>query len=616
MGARLGVPPAISNIVGIAASSMIGAGLQGIKVPIDPKNLGLGYKTLTGLEGIGYSLQTQILPNVASELAYIGVTKVGELLGVDARISYLAGVGIRSSLQLGLQGADPSQIWTSVTQGLLQGVTNIGLNYATQELGLNPLLANLGFSAISSAINAGLQVALGATDPDTGRPIDYLEAIYDTYTKNALTFLGYGDPNNAWLQAAYISQILDFSEIATERGFVEALNIYGASFFNAVAVNSIVTSGMSIGQYFASKLAVGQYTLKVDPKTGTEYKEVGIGQDGEYGAGLFTGNQETGYTLRGKTEEYGDTSFWGFGDVGVDAYGKMGFTDAELATTYNGIWRQNQTIDDGLQVYADVVDLREAGRRLLAITPDELLGYNAYGLNEEYSDVSLLYDDIYDVSLHELSRDIFSLESSIRLNVTESELSTISPEKFNLLAYSYDVLYNTINKPAYAAQNLNVSNAPETGKYWIQARVQRPSGIDAGDKFHVLSPGKRTGHSFIMLANSDGTIKGYGYVPTDQEHISLTRAQGGEIEDNTGHLYTEKSEWVEITKEQYDHLKLYIGGYRANVGDYSLPWNNCTHFAINVMNEVGINIPYNAGLYANPQHFGNMLHDFKFNQEE
>ncbi|WP_289460531.1 hypothetical protein, partial [Klebsiella pneumoniae] len=71
-------------------------------------------------------------------------------------------------------------------------------------------------------------------------------------------------------------------------------------FFNAVAVNSILSTGMSIGQYFTSKLAAGQYTVKVDQGTGAEYKEVGIGQDGEYGAGLFTGNQEAGYTLRGK----------------------------------------------------------------------------------------------------------------------------------------------------------------------------------------------------------------------------------------------------------------------------------------------------------------------------
>jgi len=67
----------------------------------------------------------------------------------------LAGVGIRSSLQAGLSSnMDPGAIWNSVTTGLLQGVTNIGLNYLTQEMGINPLLANIGFSAISTALQA------------------------------------------------------------------------------------------------------------------------------------------------------------------------------------------------------------------------------------------------------------------------------------------------------------------------------------------------------------------------------------------------------------------------------------------------------------------------------
>ncbi len=299
--------------------------------------------------------------------------------------SYLAGVGLRSTLNMGLsEGFEPAKIWGSVSQGLLQGVTNIGLNFATQELGLNPLLANIGFSAISGAINAGIQAATGGSQ-------NVFQTLFQSYEKNALTFLGYSDPNSpgyAWQQAAYISQILDFSDIVRERGLTEALNTYGASFFNAVAVNNIVQSGASLGQYFADKLQAGQYTVKVDQKTGTEYKEVGIGQEGEYGAGLFTGSAETGWTLSGRTEAYGDTSFWGFGDVGVDAYGKMGFTDAELATVYNGIWRENQTIDGGLQVYADVCDLH-SGDTLLTVTPKDIGGWNIYNDGGEYVDAMI-----------------------------------------------------------------------------------------------------------------------------------------------------------------------------------------------------------------------------------
>ncbi|MBI5124340.1 MAG: hypothetical protein HZA72_02865, partial [Candidatus Omnitrophica bacterium] len=50
-----------------------------------------------------------IAPMVASEIAYIGVMEVGEIFGIDPHISYLAGIGIRSSLQMGLNGATASE---------------------------------------------------------------------------------------------------------------------------------------------------------------------------------------------------------------------------------------------------------------------------------------------------------------------------------------------------------------------------------------------------------------------------------------------------------------------------------------------------------------------------
>jgi hypothetical protein len=202
-------------------------------------------------------------------------------------------VGIRSTISAGLtHDFKPDVIWGSVTQGLLQGVTNIGLNFATEELGISPLLANIGFSAISGAINAGIQAA-------TGGSRDVFGSLFKTYTDNVLTFLGSGDPSNAWQQAAYISQILDFSNIVQERGLVDALNSYGAGFFNAVAVNQIVQSGMSIGQYFATKLAAGQYTTRT-LQDGTVVKEVAV-KDGQ---------QNTIANAFFQQKQVGESTYW------------------------------------------------------------------------------------------------------------------------------------------------------------------------------------------------------------------------------------------------------------------------------------------------------------------
>ena len=71
---------------------------------------------------IGQALNTTILPNIASELAYYGIQKAGELLGIDPRVSYLAGIGIRSSLQMGFGHGGLS------AQELFQGAMGIIYN--------------------------------------------------------------------------------------------------------------------------------------------------------------------------------------------------------------------------------------------------------------------------------------------------------------------------------------------------------------------------------------------------------------------------------------------------------------------------------------------------------
>ena len=377
LGQKLGIDPMLGNVISLGAGSIIGA-------------IGNNISPTTGqfnLEGFSASIGKQILPNVSSELAYYGVTKAGELLGVDPRISYLAGIGIRSSLQAGLSSnMDPGKIWSSVTTGLLQGVANIGINYATQELGLNPLLANIGFSIISGAIKAGLQVA-------TGESQDIFETLFETYKQNALTFLGYSDPNtpiSAWQQAAYMSQILDFSNIVMERGLVEALNTYGAGFLNAVAVNNIVQSGYTLGGYFANKLDSGQYTIRT-LQDGTQVKEVDVtDEEADIIASLFFQDKEnngTNYTdVVGKEESRGDGTYLSWGELGTDTYGKLGYTEADLYTIFDSDI-QYQRIQAGQQAYVEIKDLQ--GNTLLVIEPTVSGHYNTYNSYGEYVEAKI-----------------------------------------------------------------------------------------------------------------------------------------------------------------------------------------------------------------------------------
>ena len=443
---------------------------------------------------------------------------------IYASHSYLAGIGIRSSLQVGLAGGSPSDIWASVAKGLLQGVASIGINYATQELGLNPLLANIGFSAISTAINAGIQTATGQTDPDTGKPIDYFKSIYDTYTKNALTFLG--GSGDAWQQSAYMAQIQDFTKIAQDKGLVSALNTYGTGFFNAVAVNAITSSGMTIGAYFAKAIAENNYKSEII--NGKTYKAVEIrDKDGNLigSTGLFDTiklpSGEEVSELVGKRETSSSGSFFGLGNVGVDAYGKIGFTDAAIEYVYEGI-RQTQTIKDGQQTYADVYDLRGAGQQLLTVTPDEKLGYNVYGASGEYVDVEIDYMNNFVSSLN---------------GIDDTSIADI---QFNGVTFFSDsdkqVLFSRYGLTETDLENMMVELKTEGNNNYFDIKSKTESSIENKAKI------------------AQATIAIWDYINDDYQH-SPNNTQAAKIIDTfvegykLTHNYDDKPLWYQLLIE-------------------------------------------------------------------
>ncbi|MFH1790380.1 MAG: LamG-like jellyroll fold domain-containing protein, partial [Candidatus Omnitrophota bacterium] len=92
VGKALGIDSNVSHLAAITAGAFVGGVFTG------------GGKELSYTD-----LMNDIAPNILSEAAYIGATELGDLLGVDPRVSYLAGIGIRSSLQVGFSagGGDP-----------------------------------------------------------------------------------------------------------------------------------------------------------------------------------------------------------------------------------------------------------------------------------------------------------------------------------------------------------------------------------------------------------------------------------------------------------------------------------------------------------------------------
>ena len=127
---------------------------------------------------------------------------------------------------------------------------------------------------------------------------------------------------------------------------------------------------MTIGAYFAKAIAENNYKSEII--NGKTYKAVEIrDKDGNLigSTGLFDTiklpSGEEVSELVGKRETTTSGSFFGLGKTGVDAYGKLGFTDAQIESVY-GSNTLSQTIgNDGNLVS---VDLRDAnGNNLLQI---------------------------------------------------------------------------------------------------------------------------------------------------------------------------------------------------------------------------------------------------------
>jgi len=259
-------------------------------------------------------------------------------------------------------------------EGAAQGITSVGLNYLVEEMDVNPLLANIGFSAISTAINSTLQ-----SFAPTGEK-DIFKHIYETYEKNALTLLGAGDPrdpNYAWQQAAYIAQIQDFTTIIKDHGLETALNTYATSFFNSTAVNAIMDTGKTIGEYFEGKLnQVSQEQKEVDivviDSAGKEVGKVKFAKN-ENGEWEPIGKEEKGYWSRGElgVDFYGDLKYYGYGEIYEE------FVDL-------GVF---QKIENGKQKYIEIRD--SEGNLVLTGTPKEGSDYIYYNPENGYDNIQV-----------------------------------------------------------------------------------------------------------------------------------------------------------------------------------------------------------------------------------
>ncbi|MFH1837352.1 MAG: cysteine peptidase family C39 domain-containing protein, partial [Candidatus Omnitrophota bacterium] len=358
IGKAADLDPRITQLAAISAGALVG-----------------GLMEIDGKTHKGEDLFRDITINIASETAYIGVQEMAQVLGISPQLSYLVGIGIRSSLNATFDNNVNTTWFDGAMMGISQGVTSVAFNYAVDELDLDPLLANIGFSAIAGAIEASL-----STDFQT-RETGLFEKMFEIYKDNALTFLGANiKPDDYWGQAAYEANIMNFSDIIQEQGLETALNTYATSFFNSTAVNSMVKIEGSIGKYLNEKYSKGE-TNSVTLDNGETVE--GVEVEGSETIVLFD--------AEGNVVGIKDPDKLVYGDLAVDTQGNMGLLNGYFTEKYGSL-EIYMLIEDGRLTYSEIKDSVTEEIYYNVIPRDG--GYFYYTPDAGYQNVDII-DHIY-----------------------------------------------------------------------------------------------------------------------------------------------------------------------------------------------------------------------------
>ncbi|MDD4202291.1 MAG: interleukin-like EMT inducer domain-containing protein [Candidatus Omnitrophica bacterium] len=249
IGEALDIHPSITNLLSMTAGSLVNGMLS--------------------FEGLTSGVLTEIGINVASELAYIGVTEIGNLLGIDPNISYLAGAGLRSGLSAGLYnglgigagtgGGSPGfnvgdflrGLWDGAINGVKQGATQVILQLATDSLNLPPLVGSL----VSNMVGSSLEAMLNHQNIFINVGSKLGEGVMSLFT------LG-GTSDDPWGQAVYLAKIQDFAKKIQNDGILSALEEYLTGIFYQDTVNMILANGGILD------MVTGRAEVIEDPETG------------------------------------------------------------------------------------------------------------------------------------------------------------------------------------------------------------------------------------------------------------------------------------------------------------------------------------------------------------
>jgi len=290
LGQQFDLDPVISSILSMSTAALVGAG-------VNPE--------VSFREAFA-----SIATHVAGELAYYGVQVAGSAMGLDPEVSYLAGIGIRSSLQAGLgtfgQGGGSPGDWLKATIDELTKPTNLALafNIVGDAIGLPPMINNMIITAVGGLVD-------GFNENPENRILGMFQGMLDNFWNASIRALSFGlyDPlEGGWnkdIQRDYVLMNLTrFVEVVIEDGIEAAIENHLSNIFRDEAIRIINQRGgiadfltgnaemvEENGVWLKKINVTDEDKLYLDPDTdniiGRDYGT--IGERGEYGVNPYTG---------------------------------------------------------------------------------------------------------------------------------------------------------------------------------------------------------------------------------------------------------------------------------------------------------------------------------------
>ena len=384
----------------------------------------------------------------------------------------MAGIGIRSSLALGFSkggaGAfDWDLAWQGVMDGLKAGITNVALQWATQELGLSPLVG----AVASNVIGSSLEALLNHKD------------VFMNVTKRAgegimaLFTLG-GVGTDPWAQAVYISKVLDFSKLVREQGLLYAMETYATSIFHQQTIDMIIKEGGILD------MVTGRSEIRINPATGKEMKRLWVTYAKKYYADI---DMETGnliekfvnidgvdvlITQKYKTDQNGKITLdrrveketYPDGFERITEYNAKG---ERISVTFNKDGSEHELVE-----YKGKIGLDDKGNPINGILTDKQTGNKIYfedgkivNVKNVYEGLGLDMDGTSFLSSIYLNSTLDTGETVVRLNT----LNSLGSEVSNADSYLYDSRFiemlNIAHQYASSDGNMDLSAFGDYG-YW------------------------------------------------------------------------------------------------------------------------------------------------------